>query len=167
MRTNLSATALAEMLSPEAKDTFIILVKIVTPLETIYLANSWTVRLSETPEEILYGVVSRGNNYTFLPMMVTLPNEEREAPPRAQLRINDVTSKIMPIIRTLTEPPEITLELVLRSAPNTVEIELPGFEMTSVPYDENTVTAELTVETMTYEPFPAHTMTPSTFPGKF
>lgn len=167
MRTNLSEEALRQMFSPEATDTFIILVTIESTSETVYLANGHTERLDETPSEILYGVISRGVQYIYLPMSVTLPTEEREAPPRAVLRINDVTSLIMPMIRSLTNPPTITLELVLRSAPDDVEIVLPGFKMNQVPYDENTVTAELTVETLTYEPFPAHTMTPSTFPGLF
>lgn len=167
MRTTLSATALAAMFSSESTDTFIVLVTIETGLETIYLANNHNVRLSETDEEILYGVVSRGNDYIYLPMTPTLPTEEREAPPRASLTIHDVTGRLMPIIRELTEPPTVMLELVLYSNPNVVEIEMPGFNLAGVPYDENTVTVELTVETMTYEPFPAHTMTPSSFPGLF
>jgi hypothetical protein len=61
----------------------------------------------------------------------------------------------------------VDIELVLASSPDVVEVSFPGFLMSGISYNANQVTAELSVETLTLEPFPANTFTPSYFPGLF
>lgn len=168
MRT-LSSTALAAIFGPESQDDLIVLMTITgTGISSpIRLANGFTGRLSETAEEVVYGVESRGDDYIFLPITASLPSDENEQPPRAQLSIADVTRYLTPVIRSITSAPSVKLELVLRSDPDTVEIEFPGLLMAGINYNKDLVTAELTVESLTLEPFPAHTFTPSGFPGMF
>jgi hypothetical protein len=165
--SSLSPAALKAMFSPDADDSLITLLTITGSGETIRLADGYTQRISETADEVIYGVVSRGNNYTFLPLQITLPSEENEGVPRIQIVINDVTRVLLPVVRQISGALDVTVELVLSATPSTVEVSLPGFKMAGVSYNAETITAELTVESFTTEPFPAHTFTPSHFPGLF
>lgn len=167
--STLSPAALRMMFSPDADDTLITLLTITgTGIATpIRLADGYTQRISETAEDVVYGVVSRSNNYIFLPIRISLPTEEQEAAPRAQISISDVTRYLTPVIRSITAAPTVTLELVLASDPDSVEVEFPGLLMSGITYNRDLVTADLSVESLTIEPFPQHTFTPSGFPGLF
>lgn len=165
--STLSPAALRAMFSPDADDTLITLVTITTTNETLRLADGYTQRLSETADDVTYGVRSRTLDYTFLPLQITLPTEEEQSAPRCSITIHDVTRYLTPVIRGVSAPPTVTLELVLSSAPDIVEASFPGFLMGAITYNKDTVNAELTVESFSAEPFPAHTFTPAYFPGLF
>lgn len=166
---NLSAAALQAMFSPDADDDLICLLTFtgtgISP--PIRLADGFTGRISEDSEEIVYGVTSRSNDYIYLPLQISLPTEEQTAVPRCTLTIHDVTRYLTPVIRSISTPPSVTLELVLKSTPDVVEASFPGFLMGGITYNADTVTADLTVETLVTEPFPAGTFVPSSFPGLF
>lgn len=165
--STLSPEALRAMFSPDADDTLIALLTITGGAETIRLASGYTQRLSETDDEIVYGVVSRGQDFVFLPFELSLPTEEQQAPPRSTITMHDVTRYLTPVIREMKEALTVTIELVLRSSPDDVEVEFPDFLMGSIQYNKDTVSAELTVETLINEPFPSFTFTPGYFPGLF
>lgn len=166
---SLSPAAIAAMFSADADADLIALLTItgagiVTPIR---LANGYTQRLSTTAAEVFYGVVSRSNNFAFLPFRLTIPDEQVASAPRATIAIEDVTGELIPQIRQLTTAPTVLIELVLSSTPNTLEVAFPGFLMGAISYNANQITAELTVKSLASEPFPAHNFTPSYFPGLF
>lgn len=165
----MSPAARRTLFSPNADDSLVTLLTVTGPglSETIRLADNFDQRLSETDEDIVYGIVSRGEQYMFLPMEIVLPSDEEAAAPRASIVLHDVTQILIPKIRSLTEALEVTLELVLKSSPDVVEASFPGFFMGQVPYNANTITIQLDVESLAAEPFPCHTMTPAHFPGLF
>ena len=165
----LSPAALRAMFSPDADDTLITLLTfsgtgIVTPIR---LADGYTQRISETADEVVYGVRSRAQDYIFLPLQITLPTEEQAAAPRCQISIADVTRQLIPVIRQISAPPSVLLELVLASTPATVEASFSGLKLGAITYNADTITGELTVESLAAEPFPQHAFTPSYFPGLF
>lgn len=166
---SLSPAAIRAMYSPDADDTLIVLLTLTdgglsAPLR---MADGYTQRLSETADDVTYGVVSRANNYQFVPFSISLPTEEQDAAPRAQVSISDLTQEIMPEIRTLTGPPTVLIELVLSATPDTVEASFPGLLLGGVSYNAEAITGELAVESYGVEPYPAHTFTPSVVPGMF
>lgn len=166
--SSMSPAALRAMFGAETDDNLICLLTItgdgiVTPIR---LANDFTQRLFENDEEIVYGVKSRGNDYLFLPIEVTLPTEEDSAP-RASLTMHDVTRYLTPVIRTLPAEPAVLMELVLVTSPGVVEASFPGFVLGGISYNANTVTGELTVDGLATEPFPCHSFTPAYFPGLY
>lgn len=169
--STLSPAALKAMFSPESSDTLIMLLTMYDesgdPTKAIRLADGYTQRLSETARDIVYGVVSRGKEYTFIPITVTLPSEDDSASPRCSLTINDVTKILVPVIRNITSPPKVLMELVLASSPDIVEASFPGFYITNFTYSAETVQAELSMINFATEPFPAYTFTPAYFPGLF
>lgn len=130
-------------------------------------ADEVTSRIQETDTENVYGFRSRGNNYTFLPMNITLPQEEEAQAPRCTITLNDVSQYLVPVIRTLTSPPTVVLELVLAKTPDTVEASFTGFYMTNFTYTADSITAELEMIDFEREPFPAHSFSPKYFPGMF
>ena len=166
---SLSPAALAAMFSTDADSNLIALLTISgTGIDQpVRLSDGYTKRVSENADEVIYGVTSRLNDYLFLPFTLTLPTEEADAAPRCQISIQDVTRQLTPVIRTISSAPSVLIELVLSSSPDTVEAAFPGFLMSSISYNANVITAELTVESLAIEPFPAHTFTPSYFPGLF
>lgn len=166
---SLSPAAIKAMFSPDSDDTLAILLTITgggipTPIR---LSDNYTGRISVTDEEVIYGITSRSQNYQFIPFNLTLPTEEAGAAPRCNITINDVTQILLPAIRELTSAPDVLIELVLTKSPNTVEASFPGFKLSSVSYNADTISGTLSVAQLAFEPFPAHTFTPSYFPGLF
>jgi len=169
--STLSGNAIAQMLSPDAQDSLAVLLTftgagIVTPVR---IADSYTGRIAglTTDDEVVHGMVSRGNNFIYLPFQITMPDEQVASAPRCQITMFDVTRYLVPVLRTITNPPNVLLELVMRGTPDTVEISFSGFQMGGISYNKDQITAELVVQSLAAEPFPAHTFTPSFFPGLF
>lgn len=166
---SLSPAALRAMYSPDADDTLVVLLTITGPgLATpLRLANGFDHRLSETDDDVIYGITSRGSDYTFLPFGITLPDDQPGSTPRARVTLHDVTRETIPVIRQATQALSVLVELVLRTTPDVVEVAFDGMLMGGIGYDANTVSAELSYESLAGEPFPAHTFTPSVAPGLF
>lgn len=169
--TSMSPAALKAVFSPEADDDLITLLTIYNPAnesEVIYrLADGYTKRISETADEVMYGVTSNGNDYTFLPMQISLPSEDEAQAPKCSIIMYDVTRYLTPIIRSITAPPRIKLELVLSKSPDVVEVSFSDFYINNFSYSSDSVTADLTMIDYEREPFPMHSFTPRYFPGMF
>lgn len=168
--SSMSPAAIRAMFSPDSSETLIMLVTIydedgTTPV--IRVADNYLQRLSETAEHVVYGVKSRGNDFIFLPVQITLPTEEHGSAPRCSLTINDVTRELTPFIRELTHPPRVSLEMVLTSTPNTVEVSFHDFYISNITYNAESVNCTLEMINYQTEPFPCYSFTPRFFPGLF
>ena len=129
---------------------------------------SHVVSVTTNPtDDIVYGVVSNSNNFIFVPVELSLPTEEDNSAPRCSLVIHDVTRYLTPIIRDITSPPKVLIQLVLTSSPSQVEASFSGFYISNITYNADTVTCELTMTDFAVEPFPCYTFTPQYFPGIF
>lgn len=109
---------------------------------------------------------SRGNEFVAYPFEIELPGEDSDQPPLARLRIDNVDRMIVATIREIASPPSVTIEVVLASQPDTVEVAFESLVMRNVSYDAVAVTGELVFEQIVVEPV-ATTMTPAKFPGLF
>lgn len=168
--TTLSQNAIRQFYTPDADDD---LVQLITFYDTdnvtaiARIADNFTKRLSETDFEIIYGITSRGDDFTFLPFELTLPSEEEANAPRCSIVMHDVTRQLIPIIRTITRPLRVKIELVLSKSPDTVEVMFDDFEIRSFNYNAEQVTGELTMVSLDREPFPMYSYTPAYNPGMF
>lgn len=165
----MSPQALKAFYSPDGDEQVIILLTlsgagIASP---IYLADGWTQRLSENDDDVVYGVISRGTPYIFLPLEIKLPSDEDGAAANAQVVIHNVTRQLTPALRQLTSPPNVTIEVILASNPNSVEVSFTGFKLNGFTYNSETVSGSLIVDQNTGEPFPRHSFTPNNFPALF
>lgn len=169
--TSMSPSALRAVFSPDADDDLMILLTIYDPINEsnviARIADGYTKRISETSTDVVYGVTSNGNDFTFLPMEVTLPSEDEAQAPRCSIVMYDVTRYLTPIIRTISSPPRIKMELVLSKTPDVVEISFSDFYISNFTYNSESVTAELSMIDYEREPFPMHSFTPKYFPGMF
>lgn len=175
--SSMSSAAIAALFKPDSSQTLITLLTIYDPANEanvlVRLADNYTQRLSDlaTDTDIIYGVRRSESgvptDYIFLPMQITLPSEEQNTAPRCSIVLNDVTKYVVPIIRTITGPPKVKLELVLNTSVSTTEISFDKLYISSFNYDANQITAELSMIDFAVEPFPAYGFTPKQFPGLF
>lgn len=171
--TKLSPEAIKAMFSSETDEQLITLLTIQDPSQPntpVRLADSYTQRLTglTTDDEVVYGVASRGNNYIFLPLEITLPSEEDAGVGRCSVVLNYVTPEAIQLVRQhLTNPTQVNLELILASNPNYVEASFPGFYVIGASYNANQITLTLDMIDYSREPFPCYNFTPNYFPGLF
>ena len=110
---------------------------------------------------------SRNQTFTAYPFEVTLPDAREGALPRAFLRIDNVDRQIVEAIRAISEAVTVTIEIVLASDPDFVEVCYPGFRLRKVAWDAFVIEGELTLRHKADEPYPANRFTPSAYPGLF
>lgn len=165
----MSASALRNIFSPDADDDLMTLLTIYDQNNnpSVKLSDTFTKRISETADDIVYGVTSNGTDYTFVPMQITLPSEEEGQAPRCSITLYDVTRYVTPIIRALSSPPRVKLQLALTQTPDVIEISFDYFYISAINYNANDVSFELSMIDFDKEPFPVHSFTPRYFPGLF
>lgn len=110
---------------------------------------------------------SRSREYLFLPFEFTLPDDKSDSPPRVQLTMDNTERSLVALLRSISTPASIKLEIVLGSTPGAVEMELPAMQLANVIIGEEQVTADLVADALINEPYPAGQFTPGTFPGLF
>lgn len=110
-------------------------------------------------------LTSRGEVFTRFPFIISLPDALELGPPRARLRIDNVSREIGQAIRTITSAALVTIEVVRHSAPDVVELAFPAMRLTNVRFDALNVEGDLEFEDLTREPFPARIFSPAEFPG--
>lgn len=112
-------------------------------------------------------LVSRGATYQSYPFRIALPDEADEAPRSVTLEIDNVDRRIVEALRPLSDAMTVTMELVLASQPDVVDVGPYYLALRDVRYDQLVVSGELQPEDLLNEPWPAHSYTPSWFPGVF
>ncbi len=110
---------------------------------------------------------SRGDVFIAYPFDLSLPDDDETRPPRARLTIDNIDRQIMAAVRSLSTPPAVLIEIVRAADPDTVEARFADFKLLNVQYDVQVIQGDISVEDFTTEPFPAHTFSPSLFPGLF
>lgn len=163
---NLSNTAKAAVFAQSTDEVFITLVTIDHP-------NFATpIRVCDDPFEVLpsagvRGVVSRSNEYIFLPFFIEPPTQDDTGVAKARIQVDNVSQDIVGSIRSATSALSISMEIVLASDVDTPEVSIPDFRLERVTYDALTITGEISAEYFDLEPYPARRFTPSDFPGMF
>jgi len=112
-------------------------------------------------------ITSNGNVYLAYNFDIQLPTDEDNDVPQAQLVIDNVDRALTQAIRTIQTPPTIRIMVVLASAPDTLEVDMPDFLLTNISYNASTITATISIENFLQEPFPGDLFTPTQFPGLF
>lgn len=110
-------------------------------------------------------VTSNGDEYIAFPFEIILPDENEGAPPRAKLRIDNVSREIGEAIRSISSSPSVTIRVIRQETPDVYEMEFAGMRLNRVTYDALSVEGELEFEDLTREPFPYQTFSPANFTG--
>lgn len=184
--SSMSAEAIRAVFSPDADSDLFILLTIYSPdaptTPMFRLCDGFTKRLTsapfaETADEVYYGVTWKANDFLFLPMEITLPSEQEAQAPRCSITMHDVSRYLIPMIRTITSPPKVRMDLVLskyldpastsHNPSANSEVFFTEFYISNFTYNAQSVVAELTMIDYEREPFPMHSFNPIYFPGLF
>lgn len=166
MARNLSPGFLAGLYAQETDEVVVCLLTVTHDdlSEPIYLSSDATVRLSDDP--LVYGTMSRGYEFLYLPFEFTLPDDKSDSPPRVQLAIDNTDRELVAQLRSFSTPASVKVELVLASDLDTVEVQLPALQLSDVTLSE-TISATLVADGLINEPHPGRQFTPGSFPGLF
>lgn len=155
MRT-ISLSAMQAMFAAETAEAFVPLVTITHP--------SLTVPIRVVNYDV--NLVSRGNTFVAYPFTLTLPDDLEASAPRARIVIDNVDQDIIRAIRNATgEAPEVNMEVIMVSAPDTVQCPFPGFRLASVRYDSLVIEGDLNLDVLIGASYPSGRFRPSAFPG--
>lgn len=120
-----------------------------------------------TDTEKVYGTISNGKEYFFLPVRIKLPDDTDEGPGELQLEIDNIHRSLTEIIRSISTPAVCKLDIVMDNALDMIEASWPEFKLINITYNATTINVTLRLETLETEPYPAGTFVPSYFPGLF
>jgi len=169
MSRSLSSGALRAMFSAETGDYPILLLTITHPSlpVPIRVSSDSTQRVEVTGVDIVYGTISRGMTFVYIPFSLPLPSDGDDGGPATALTLDNVGREMIPTIRAMSGPATVSMELVISSSLDVVEATFPDFDLTHIGYDDLTITGNLGVDSLVSEPFPAGSFTPSQFPAMF
>ena len=105
---------------------------------------------------------SQGFIFEPFPFEITLPDDVEGRTPQASLQIDNTSQEIIALLRGMTTPASLTIQIVRSADPNVVEREWAGIEWRSSQYDVAAITGTLTIDELAAEEFPY-----ITFDGRF
>lgn len=157
MSRNLSAAMIAAVNAAETDECAIPLITITHPdlAEPINLNN------------VGAEVVSNGVTYSPFPFDIVIPQDDEESVPRMTLTIDNTDQTIMAQLRPLNDSAMVTFRLVLSSDPDHVEIQYPPIPLKDITANVFDITAVISAEDYTAEPFPGDNFSPNSFPAIF
>lgn len=91
-----------------------------------------------------------------------MPDDVEGRAPQAQLTIDNTSQTLITLLRGLTSPPALTIQIVRATDADTIEREWSGLEWRASTYDVGFITGQLGVEDLATEEFPY-----LTFDGRF
>lgn len=112
-------------------------------------------------------ITSRGMDFTAFPFDLILPQDDGDTLPQVIISLSNVDLSLVDEIRSLNSSLNVTLEIVLASDPNYVEMSIDGMKTISVQYDAQTIQATCQIEDVLNLAFPKDAYLPSNFPGLF
>jgi len=134
MRTTI--TSIAALFAQETDAVYL-------PLLTITHASLGTpIRLVADTVDLVYG----GNTYTALPFDVSMPADTEDRISEVPVTIDNVDRAIVTAIRSITSPPSVYLEIVMKLAGSaTSQIPSTKYRLNGVKYDATKITGTLGV----------------------
>jgi hypothetical protein len=152
----------------ETDEVFIALLTITSDelTEPIYISSDPYEKLTGLGDDV-YGCISNGNTFIFMPFDISLPRDDKTGTVSAKLAIENVDRRIVENVRSITKPVNVKIQCVLSNDVDFIEIEYDNLKLSNVNYDVMTVEGDLTFDYWGLEPFPSGRFTPSGFPGLF
>lgn len=136
----------------------------ILPLLTINHADlDEPIRIAQAQAD----VVSRGHTFQAVAFAVTLPKDDGETQASVRLVMDNVDRRFTELIRTVPTPADAMVELVLASAPNTLEAGPWYFSAQTVSWDVSQVEFTLGYEDLLNAEHLVYALDPVTFPAMF
>lgn len=153
----LSTRAINSAQSTETDEVWLIFLRIEHSSldEPFYLVNN-TINIFSTlgsPDE------NTLVEYLAYPFNITLPPNDGESFPKVMLEIDNVDRALVETIRTIQEPPTITIYLALSSHTNTSELTITNLTLRDVTYNSMTISGALYADDILNSRYPADNIT--------
>lgn len=172
---SLSITLREAIFAQESDKVLVVLITFFHPdlTDPIRISTDPTQRLSEDP--LIYGTISRGEQFVFIPVTAVMPDDQDEAAPRARLSLDNISiiglqegvQRVSDLIQLVPTPASVLIEVVLSSTPDIVEIAWDELQTAKATFNFETVQIDLEMNAFSTEPFPSGTFTPGAFPTLF
>lgn len=164
----LSPRMVAAMMQPETEDTDIALLTITHPQwdVTPRFSTHQTTWLYNHPDsgEPIYGTISRGVNYEYMPVQPTLPNSSDEEAPTGKLILCNIQRIVTPYLKVVSGTyPRVTIEIVNSATPDLVEKAYPELDLGDTNWNEMIVEVQLKNNIASQEPCPWLRFSPAYF----
>ena len=157
MRT-LSSTLIAQLYTENSDDPFL---AIFTLNHTDWVAPLYFVNNTES-------ITSNGIEFLPFPVKLKLPIDDGESLRKVELEFDNVSRELIDEIRAVTDKNiEVSIQLVLASAPDNVEIELSELSIDNISYNATTITASLFLDDFLNTELSSEKYAPTNFPGIF
>lgn len=152
-----------------ARETGEVLIALITITadnltQPIYVASDAYEML---PVAGVYGVVSRGQEYIYLPFSMETPRDDSTGLVNAKIQITNVSRDIIAAVRTAQRGIRMKFEMVISSDVDYVEDSFDGLELVDVSYNALMIEGNLNVDYFSREPFQSASYTPGNTPGLF
>ncbi|MGE0699042.1 MAG: DUF1833 family protein [Hyphomicrobiaceae bacterium] len=158
MSRELSATATAAFHAEHTEEILLCLLTIEHP----DIPEGGVLRFVNNNET----VASNGHTFEPYPFRAVIPGEDQDQPQGASIAISNVDRRLVRAVRSISGPPVVSIQAVLASDPDTIELEFTGMLMRNVRHNAMEITAELQFEPLLSEPV-AGIITPQNFRGLF
>lgn len=100
-------------------------------------------------------------------MKITLPPDDGESNRNTQITFDNVSLELIEELRSVTTPMDVTIEAVLGTDPDTVELEFGEIKMSDIRYDQQTIRASLILDDFLSTELTGEKYTPQNYPGLF
>lgn len=111
-------------------------------------------------------VTSGGDVYTALAFSARLP-ADRDGPVRAVVSLDNVDQGMVAAVRGITTPATVTIEVIRRSAPDTIVVSYPFLQLVGITISATSIEFELSGDPVLDESYPGTDFTPLSFPAGF
>jgi Domain of unknown function (DUF1833). len=168
----LSPRTTAAMMEQDTSDRDVVLITMThhswaEPVRLSTDPTQWLYNHEETGEPI-FGTVSRGETYLFVPISASLPTSSDESPPEGKIQFANVGRVVTPYLKMVDQQyPRITLEFVNAETPDTVETSWPEMELGSANWDASMAEVGIINNIASSEPMPWLRFVPAYFPNLF
>ena len=155
MSNELSNELKAQIFKQESEDPLLTLVTLEGPTTTYRLVNN-TV-----------DIISRGQTYRAFPMKIRMPVDDGENVRDFQIEFDNASLLLIASLRSVTTPIPCTVELVLASLPDVVQMSVEDLSLRGIQYDKKSVKAKIVLDNFLAVAMTCERYTPLAYPGMF
>ena len=152
----LSNQLLTQLYKQESEDPFLMLLTLThDDFAPIYLVNNTEP------------IVSRGKSFIPFPVKITLPADDGETQREVAIEFDNASAALIAALRSVITPIEVTIEMILASAPDRVEIEIGELKIKNITYNKTSIQGRLFMDDFLNTEMTSEKYSPTNFPGLF
>jgi len=156
MANQLSPELIYQLMSQESDDPFLVLLTLTHP-------SFSTVRLANNTKDI----VSRSETYMAFPFKIRFPVDDGESAREFSIEFDNVSLELVDEIRSVTSPIGITIEMILASMPDDVQITQENLQIQTIQMNKQRISAKIIVDDFLNIEMTGEKYEPTNFPGLF